>query len=213
MSSTEQPISNTTELQQQKKKKKEKLKKVNLTKDGGVVKKIVKQGLGDETPPNGATVFVHYVGTLASGGKPFDSSRDRDEKFSFTLGRGEVIKGWDIGVASMKRGERSILTLTSDYAYGAHGAGSDIPPNATLIFDIELFDWKESNQESDLLQMLMQQQKLQELQKKLHNTTKNCNICSKPAASQCSRCKSVSYCSKECQLADWNQHKTRCVNK
>ncbi|KAL0478827.1 hypothetical protein AKO1_015495 [Acrasis kona] len=112
---------------------------VDLTKDGGVLKKVVIEGKGPSPPP-GSQVSVHYVGTLPNG-KLFDSSRKRGERFEFSLGVGQVIKGWDIGVASMKKGETSIFTLTSDYAYGSHGAGSDIPPGATLIFEVELFGW------------------------------------------------------------------------
>mmetsp|Transcript_7606 Transcript_7606/g.11759 ORF Transcript_7606/g.11759 Transcript_7606/m.11759 type:complete len:161 (-) Transcript_7606:357-839(-) len=81
---------------------------------------------------------MHYIGTLKDGGKKFDSSRDRGSPFTFTIGVGQVIKGWDEGVMKMSLGERSILHITSEYGYGARGAGSDIPPNADLVFDVEL---------------------------------------------------------------------------
>jgi len=74
-----------------------------LTEDGGVIKKILTPGTGDETPPEGANVICHYVGTLVSDGSKFDSSRDRDSPFNFPIGKGKVIKGWDIGIASMKK--------------------------------------------------------------------------------------------------------------
>ena len=87
----------------------------------------------------GATVKVHYTGWLTSGDK-FDSSVDRGEPFSFQLGAGQVIKGWDEGVAGMKVGGKRQLRIPPALGYGAQGAGSAIPPNATLIFDVELLD-------------------------------------------------------------------------
>lgn len=109
--------------------------------DGGVLKEIKRHGTGDEYPMTGDKVFVHYVGTLTDGTK-FDSSRDRGQQFEFSLGTGNVIKAWDIGVASMKRGELAVLLCKSEYAYGKSGSGSKIPPDATLVFEVELFDWK-----------------------------------------------------------------------
>ena len=88
---------------------------------------------------NGKTVTVNYSGTLTNGTK-FDSSYDRGTPFSFTLGAGEVIKGWDLGVAGMKVGGKRKLTIPSDLGYGSRGAGADIPPNATLIFEVELLE-------------------------------------------------------------------------
>ncbi|XP_066956604.1 LOW QUALITY PROTEIN: peptidyl-prolyl cis-trans isomerase FKBP4-like [Macrobrachium rosenbergii] len=116
---------------------------IDLTpnKDGGVLKEILRSGEGEEGPLQGDKVFVHYVGTLEDGSK-FDSSRDRGDKFSFTLGKGEVIKAWDLGVASMKKGELARLTCASAYAYGENGSPPKIPPNSTLIFEIELFEWR-----------------------------------------------------------------------
>ena len=89
----------------------------------------------------GQTVQVHYTGWLDQGGKKgakFDSSRDRGQPFSFTLGQGQVIAGWDEGVAGMKPGGRRILVIPAALGYGARGAGGVMPPNATLIFDVEL---------------------------------------------------------------------------
>ena len=106
----------------------------------GILKEIIKEGQGDEQALTNDKVYVHYVGTLLDGTK-FDSSRDRNEKFSFDLGRGQVIKAWDIGVATMRRGEICRLTCKSEYAYGENGSGEKIPPGATLIFEVELFDF------------------------------------------------------------------------
>ena len=107
-----------------------------ITTDSGL--QYVKLVEGDgATPQTGQTVYVHYTGTLEDGTK-FDSSRDRNRPFSFPLGTGRVIKGWDEGVALMKVGDRFKLIIPPDLGYGSRGAGGVIPPNATLIFDVEL---------------------------------------------------------------------------
>jgi FKBP-type peptidyl-prolyl cis-trans isomerase len=96
------------------------------------------EGMGT-MPKTGNTVVVHYTGWLEDGTK-FDSSRDRNEPFSFTLGRGQVIKGWDEGVAQMRIGQKARLTIPAAKGYGARGAGGVIPPNANLIFEVELLE-------------------------------------------------------------------------
>jgi len=107
----------------------------------GVDVKTVKPGDGASYPKKGQTVTVHYTGTLTNGTK-FDSSRDRSKPFQFRLGVGEVIRGWDEGVAKMSKGERATLTCTPDYAYGDDGYPPTIPPKSILIFDVELIDFK-----------------------------------------------------------------------
>ena len=93
------------------------------------------------TPRAGQTAVVHYTGWLADG-KKFDSSKDHGAPFEFALGRGDVIKGWDEGVATMKVGGKRKLIIPPDLGYGARGAGGVIPPNATLTFEVELLSVK-----------------------------------------------------------------------
>jgi FKBP-type peptidyl-prolyl cis-trans isomerase FkpA len=95
-------------------------------------------GTGAEATP-GKTVSVHYVGTLTNGSK-FDSSRDRDEAFEFVLGAGEVIRGWDEGVAGMKIGGMRKLVVPPAMGYGARGYPPVIPANSTLVFEVELLE-------------------------------------------------------------------------
>uniref|UniRef100_A0A3Q0R4Q5 peptidylprolyl isomerase n=1 Tax=Amphilophus citrinellus TaxID=61819 RepID=A0A3Q0R4Q5_AMPCI len=92
---------------------------------------------GETYPKKGNIVTVHYVGTLTNG-KKFDSSRDRGKPFEFKLGAGEVIRGWDEGVAEMSLGQVAKLTCTPDFAYGSRGYPPIIPANSTLIFEVEL---------------------------------------------------------------------------
>ena len=116
------------------------MEKSNMTE---LIKTDVKLGAGAEAV-TGQNVSVHYTGWLYDEaavdhkGKKFDSSRDRGQPFDFPLGAGHVIKGWDVGVAGMKVGGLRTLTIPSNMGYGSRGAGGVIPPNATLVFDVEL---------------------------------------------------------------------------
>jgi len=112
---------------------------------GEFAKIDVKVGMGKEAIP-GKMVSVHYTGWLFdklavdNKGKKFDSSRDRPGSFTFPLGAGRVIKGWDQGVQGMKVGGQRTLIIPSSMGYGKRGAGNAIPPNATLVFDVELME-------------------------------------------------------------------------
>lgn len=107
----------------------------------GLEYQILKAGESTSTPRSGGIVEVHYTGWLNANGEPgkkFDSSVDRGQTFSFTIGVGHVIRGWDEGVMGMKVGEKRRLYIPATLGYGARGAGAVIPPNADLIFDVEL---------------------------------------------------------------------------
>jgi FKBP-type peptidyl-prolyl cis-trans isomerase len=110
---------------------------IELTKDKGLLKKITKQGTG-KSPSKGNTCYMNYVGKFENG-NIFDQS---ESPFQFKLGAGQVIKGWDIGVETMKVGEIATLYLRYDYAYGERGYPGVIPPKATLIFDVELVNFQ-----------------------------------------------------------------------
>jgi len=104
--------------------------------ESGLRWKVLKEGTGRK-PNTGETVVVHYTGWLTDGTK-FDSSVDRNKPFLFVLGQGMVIPGWDEGVAKMKVGDKFKLIIPPELAYGKRGAGNKIPPDSTLIFDVEL---------------------------------------------------------------------------
>ena len=110
-----------------------------MTASGLKIEKLT-EGTGN-APRVGDTVRVHYTGWLTDGTK-FDSSVDRGQPFEFALGRGQVIRGWDEGVATMKVGDKVRLTIPPELGYGARGAGGVIPPNATLVFEVELLGIK-----------------------------------------------------------------------
>jgi FKBP-type peptidyl-prolyl cis-trans isomerase FkpA len=124
--------------------KAEKGKKMTKT-ESGLQYRDIKEGTGDK-PKRGQTCFVHYTGWLwenGAKGRKFDSSVDRGEPFDFPVGAGRVIKGWDEGVLTMKVGGKRELLIPPDLAYGRRGAGGVIPPNATLLFEVELLKVKE----------------------------------------------------------------------
>ncbi len=111
----------------------------NVTADGGIQKRIITEGAGD-SPTQGSSVRAHYVGTLLTG-DVFDSSRAKNKEFVFPIGVGRVIKGWDVGIATMKVGEKCVLRCKPEYAYGSRAAGP-IPPNSTLDFEVELLGFQ-----------------------------------------------------------------------
>jgi FKBP-type peptidyl-prolyl cis-trans isomerase len=119
--------------------------KGRMTKSDGLEYEVVKEGKG-QAVISGQRVQVHYTGWLNAGagkkGKVFDSSRKKNRPFVFALGEGHVIRGWDEGVAGMKRGEKRILYVPAMLGYGPRGAGEAIPPNSDLIFEVELLDFE-----------------------------------------------------------------------
>ena len=107
----------------------------------GVEIETIVLGDGQNYPSRGNTVIVHYTGRLEDGTK-FDSSRDRNEPFEFIMGAGQVIRGWEEGIIEMTKGQQIKLTCSPDYAYGPQGFPPIIPGNATLVFEVELIDFK-----------------------------------------------------------------------
>jgi len=105
----------------------------------GIETETIQPGDGATFPKAGQRVTCHYVLTLTDG-KKIDSSRDRGQPFQFNIGKGEVIAGWDEGVAKMSKGQRARLTISADMGYGAQGVPGVIPPNSTLVFDVELIN-------------------------------------------------------------------------
>lgn len=116
------------------------LEKVNVTDNDSIIKYIIEQGEGD-VAKNGQKVTAHYTGKLLDGTK-FDSSHDRNQPFEFILGLGQVIKAWELTIATMKKGEKVKIVSTSEYCYGENGSDK-IPPNSSLEFKIELLDIKD----------------------------------------------------------------------
>lgn len=134
----EEPKVEETVQKPEEPKKEEKINKIKTIQ--GMKIETTKEGTGAEIT-NGKTAVVHYTGKLTDG-KVFDSSVSRGTPFEFPLGAGMVIKGWELGVLGMKVGEKRILTIPSELGYGERGAGGVIPPNATLIFEVELLGIK-----------------------------------------------------------------------
>ncbi|XP_061907132.1 peptidyl-prolyl cis-trans isomerase FKBP5 [Entelurus aequoreus] len=114
---------------------------VTPKKDQGIIKLVKRQGQDGESPMIGDKVTIHYTGKLLTG-KKFDCSRDRKESFSFNVGKGQVLKAWDIGVLSMQRGEVCTILCKPGYAYGSTGNSDKIPPNSSVIFEIELLKFE-----------------------------------------------------------------------
>ncbi|MBF90162.1 MAG: peptidylprolyl isomerase [Flavobacteriales bacterium] len=113
-----------------------------ITTDSGLQYEITEKGTGEQ-PQSGDKVTVHYSGFLTDSAKTkFDSSLDRDQPFTFQLGKGQVIKGWDEGIALLSVGDKATLTIPAELAYGERGAGNVIPPNSDLIFEVELLSFK-----------------------------------------------------------------------
>ncbi|XP_065893278.1 inactive peptidyl-prolyl cis-trans isomerase FKBP6-like isoform X2 [Dysidea avara] len=117
---------------------------ITAAKDGGVMKKVLKQGTGNVVPDK-AIVRVHYNGYLEYSEEPYDSSRLRNRQEQFTLGKGQVIPGWDIGISTMRRNELARFLVKSSYAYGDLGCPPRIPPKATIMFEIELISFVDHN--------------------------------------------------------------------
>ncbi len=113
----------------------------NKEKNMGLTIETIQEGTGEQEVVSGDVIEVHYTGKLEDG-KVFDSSVERGTPFEFQIGQGMVIAGWEQGILGMKIGEKRTLTIPSEMGYGSRGAGGIIPPNATLIFDVELISIK-----------------------------------------------------------------------
>lgn len=120
------------------------LKSGALSKDNGVIKKVLVPGQSGVTPKKNDKVLVHYEGRLTDG-TVFDSSYERGQPYGLNIGVGRVVKGWDIGVMAMELGEKAELTIESDYGYGDKGRPGKIPGGATMIFTLELLAINEIN--------------------------------------------------------------------
>jgi FKBP-type peptidyl-prolyl cis-trans isomerase/Tetratricopeptide repeat len=137
-----------------------------VTTPSGLTYLITKKGSGRQ-PKQGETVIINYTGTLTNGVK-FDSSHDRNQPFSFKLGVGQVIKGWDEGVAKLGVGDQAILVIPSKLAYGPRGAGGVIPPDATLIFVVEVLDTKAKSL-TDVLSTTLKEKGVEAMITEFHN--------------------------------------------
>lgn len=139
---------------------------IDLTGDGGVVKTILKHAKADAIAPSKdlPLVDVHYEGTLAETGEIFDTTREDNTVFSFEVGKGSVIQAWDIALRTMKVGEVAKVTCKPEYAYGSMGSPPDIPPDATLMFEVELVACK-PRKGSSLSSVSEERARLEELKK------------------------------------------------
>jgi FKBP-type peptidyl-prolyl cis-trans isomerase/Tetratricopeptide repeat len=137
-----------------------------VTTPSGLTFLITKKGSGRQ-PKQGETVILNYTGTLTNGAK-FDSSHDRDQPLSFKLGVGQVIKGWDEGVAKLRVGDHAILVIPGALAYGPRGAGGVIPPDATLIFIVEVLDVKAKSL-TDVLSTTLKEKGVEAMIAEFHN--------------------------------------------
>ncbi|KAJ3312757.1 cytochrome P450 monooxygenase 9 [Boothiomyces sp. JEL0838] len=135
---------------------------VALDDSNNLFKKILQEGTGELANRSGSTVKVHYTGSLFDNGDVFDSSVDRGTPFEFTLGKGQVIKGWDVGIASMRIGEKADLLILSEYGYGAQGSPPKIPGGATLLFNVELLDVDLSTAELSIQEKIAKAKELKE---------------------------------------------------
>jgi FKBP-type peptidyl-prolyl isomerase-like protein/tetratricopeptide repeat protein len=140
-------------------------KPAGVTTPSGLTYLITNMGTGRQ-PKTGETVVINYTGTLTNGSK-FDSSHDRDQPFSFKLGVGQVIKGWDEGVSHLRVGDHAILVIPGELAYGSRGAGGVIPPNATLIFVVEVLDVKAKSL-SDVLSTTLKEKGVEAMINQFH---------------------------------------------
>ena len=140
-------------------------KSAAVTTPSGLTYLITNMGTGRQ-PKTGETVIINYTGTLTSGVK-FDSSHDRNQPFSFKLGVGQVIKGWDEGVSHLRVGDQAILVIPSGLAYGSRGAGGVIPPDATLIFVVEVLDVK-SKSLTDVLSTTLKEKGVEAMINEFH---------------------------------------------
>jgi len=161
----------------------------------GVDVQTLSPGNGEDYPKQGDFLCMHYTGSLKSNGDVFDSSVTKGRPFHFRIGVGQVIQGWDQGVIKMSLGEKAKLDISSDFGYGARGAGGVIPPNADLIFEVELLSINGKGVKNGDLRM--------------------CNKCAtfetQPGQmNRCSSCKTAHYCNRDCQTADWPTHKQYC---
>uniref|UniRef100_A0A0F7CZ23 peptidylprolyl isomerase n=1 Tax=Monsonia marlothii TaxID=163685 RepID=A0A0F7CZ23_9ROSI len=139
---------------------------IDLTGDGGVIKTIVRHAKADAVAPttDNPVVDVHYEGVLAETGEVFDTTHEDNTVFSFEIGKGSVIKSWDIALRTMKVGEVAKITCKPEYAYGCAGSPPDIPPNATLIFEVELVACR-ARKSSNLGSASEERARLEELKK------------------------------------------------